>query len=326
MRNEGQNAGCISSTADFNIVCHRTEKGSSKWQSKGKRNSRHTSKNRKEVSRKYVDIDDESNAYLAGIENSDGFSQGAGQKVDGNIIGAPSASYNCTSQGRCKPVAEGQLDGFRDLSKHLRGTAEVKLLPDGSLTPQRSLPFRQSRFTVNSKYQMADLPGRDYCSDASLFDVKLEVKSSYRPQHVPLVSLVSKLNGKAFIGHPLTVEVLDDGRCDTLFSGIQCDSEDGDPYCVVRPNSVTRRIPSKKLSRYCKSSKMKKSGLLNKKIRRLSSLTGHRQSEELRKPMVDKVKGPVISCIPLKVVFSRINEAVSGQARPTHRALPTSNP
>lgn len=328
LRNESKNEpGCTSSAAGHNIVGHRAEKGSSKWQSKGKRNSRHTSKNIKQHSRKYVDTDHQSSAYLPGIGNSDGICRGADQNVDWNGRGAPNTSYDCTSQVKCKPVAEGQLDGFRELNKHIKGTtAEAKLLPDGSLTPQRLLPYRHSRFTVNSRYQMADFPGRNHCSDASLYDVKLEVKSSYRPQHVPLVSLVSKLNGKAFIGHPLTVEVLDEGHCDKMLSGIECDLETSGVYCVAKPNLVVGRIHSKSSMRYSssKSSKMKKTGLLNKKIRKLSSLTGHRKSEEERKPVVDKLKGPVIACIPLKVVFSRINEALSGQARSTHRALPTS--
>ncbi|KAI4355540.1 hypothetical protein L6164_004301 [Bauhinia variegata] len=326
LRIEGQNeSGPTSSGAVHNNIGHRAEKGTSKWQLKGKRNSRHLSKNRKQVSRKYADMDD---TYLAGTENTDGFSQGAGQKVDWNITGAPADSHNCNSQAKCKAVAEVPVDGFRDLSKYMRGAAnEVKLLPDGSLTPQRSLPYRQSRFTVNSRYQMVDFPGRNYHSDASLYDVKLEVKASYRPQHVPLVSLMSKLNGKAIVGHPLTIEVLNDGYCDEALCNTGCDLGAG----AVKPNSATGRTPSKNSglqSRFSpnKSSRMKKSGLLNKKIRKLSSLTGQRQSEEERKPVVDEPKGPVIACIPLKVVFSRINEAVNGLARPAHRALPTANP
>ncbi|XP_014516545.1 uncharacterized protein At1g51745 [Vigna radiata var. radiata] len=329
LRDEGKNEpGCTSSAAGHNIVGHRQDKGSSKWQSKGKRNSRHTSKNIKHISRKYVDTDHQSSASLPGIGNSDGTSyQGAGSKVDWNGMDALHTSYNCNSQVKSKPVAEGQLEGFRDLNKHIKATTtEAKLLPDGSLTPQRLLPYRHSRFTVNSRYQMADFPGRNYCSDASLYDVKLEVKSSYRPQHVPLVSLVSKLNGKAFIGHPLAVEVLEEGHCDKMLSGSGCDMEASDVFCMAKPNLVTGRIHSKNSTRFSpKSSKMKKTGLMNKKIRKLSSLTGHKQSEEERKPVVDKLKGPVIACIPLKVVFSRINEAVSGQARSTHRALPTSS-
>ncbi|MED6159482.1 hypothetical protein PIB30_042680 [Stylosanthes scabra] len=338
VRNEGQNEpGCTSSAAGHTMISHRTEKGSSKWQSKGKRNSRHMNKNRKQVSRKYVDVDHKSGAYLAGLEKSDGSSQVAGQKVDWNSAGAPNAPNNCNSEAKCKTAAESQLDGFWDLNKHIRGTtAEAKILPDGSLTPQRSLPYRHSRFAVNSRYPTADFPGRTYSSDASLYDVKIEVKSSYRPQHVPLVSLVSKLNGKAFIGHPLTVEVLDDGYCDEAVNGIRCDAEVGNDYSVPKPSSMpvktTVRASSKNSRSKSKkrSSKMKKkSRLLNKKIRTLSSLTGQRQSEVGRKPMLDKLKGPVIACIPLQVVFSRINEAVSGQVRSTHRAaLPTtvSNP
>ncbi|KAL2332300.1 hypothetical protein Fmac_019881 [Flemingia macrophylla] len=320
LRNDSQNIGYRSSAAGHNSVDQSTEKDSSEWQSKGKRNSRHLSKNRKEISRKPMDMDDESSAYLARIEKSDGLSQGAEQKVDQNIIGAP-------SQGRCKPVAEGQLEEFQDLSKHIRGATEVKVLSDGSVTPQRSLPYRQSRFTINSRYQMVDFPGRSYCSNGSLHDVKLEVKSSYRPQHVPLVSLVSKLYGKAFIGHPLTVEVLDDGYCDSVLSSTGLDMEGGDT-CVLKQNSVTGRKRTKKLSHFSrsKSSKKKKSGLLNKKIRKLSSLTGHRQSEDKRKSVINKLKGPIIACIPLKVVFSRISEAVSGQARPTNLPSTASNP
>ncbi|KAI4329175.1 hypothetical protein L6164_021467 [Bauhinia variegata] len=325
-RIESQNESSPTSLAAVhNNIGHRAEKGTSKWQLKGKRNSRHLSKIRKHVSRKYADMEDEP----TGIENTDGFSKGAGQKFDWS---APADSYNCNSQAKCKAVTEVTADGFRDLSKHMRGTAnEVKLLPDGSLTPQRSLPYRQSRFTVNSRYQMVDFPGRNYYTDASLYDVKLEVKASYRPQHVPLVSLMSKLNGKAIVGHPLTVEALNDGYCDEVLSNTGCDLEAGDIYGAVKPNSATRRTPSRNSglqSRFSpnKSSRMKKSGLLNKKIRKLSSLTGQRQSEEERKSVVDKPKGPVIACIPLKLVFSRINEAVNGLARPASRALPTTNP
>lgn len=322
LRNGSKNeAGCTSSAVGHDIVGDGAEKDSSKWQSKGKRNLRHKSKNGKQVSRKYIGMDGESDAYLTGTRNSDGLCEGVGQKqkVDWNGTGVSNASNNCTSQINCKTVAEGQVEGFRDLSKHIEGTTAEP--------PQRSLPYRQSRFAVNSRYETADFPGRNCSSDGTLYDVKLEVKSSYRPQHVPLVSLASKLSGKAFIGHPLTVEVLEDGHCDKMLSGLRRDVEVDDIDCVVKPKPVTTRRP-KRSSHFSrrKSSKSKKSGLLNKKIRKLSSLTGHRQSEEKRKPVVDKLKGPVIACIPLTIVFSRINEALSGQARSTHRAVSTTNP
>ncbi|XP_059456753.1 uncharacterized protein At1g51745-like [Corylus avellana] len=337
LRNEGLNESVSTSSAALHVnnINQRIEKGTSKWQLKGKRNSRHLSKNRKQDSRKYVDMDDESNAYLAGIEHL----EGSDQKVDCTGIGGRHTSFNCTLRSKCKPVAEAPVDGLRDWSKrlsqrdsHMRvPTVEAKLSPNGSLRPQRSLPYRQSRFTVHSRYQIPDFPVRNISTNASLYDVKLEVKASYRPQHVPLVSLMSKLNGKAIVGHPLTVEVLDDGHCDDLLSSMECNLEVGEMHNAVKPNSVTGRVPTKHLALQArlsptKSQKMKKSGSLSKKIRKLSSLTGHKRSEEERKPVVDKPKGPVIACIPLNVVFSRINEAVNGLGRPTHRVLTSSNP
>lgn len=322
LRNEGINEpGSTSSASGHANIGQRLEKGTSKWQSKGKRNSRQISKDRKQDSRKYADVDDEYNTFSAGIEYSDGFSQGSDQKADdcsgnGGFLG----SYNCALQVKSKPVAEDQANGFQD---RMRGpTVEMKLLHDSSSTPQRLLPYRQSRFTANSRYQMSEFSLRSYCSDASLYDVKLEVRANYRPQHVPLVSLMSKLNGKAIVGHPLTVEALDEGRCNILLSRIGYDLEGG-KMAYRKPNSVNGRIPTKHLALQprrspSKSPKTKKSGLLPKKIRKLSSLTGHRQSE-CRRPAVEKPKGPVIACVPLKLVFSRINEAVNGSARQTHR-------
>ncbi|XP_028778981.1 uncharacterized protein At1g51745 isoform X2 [Neltuma alba] len=329
LQEDGQHESDPTSPNAHNTIGHRVEKSSSKWQSKRKRNSRHRSKHRKQGSRKFVDMDNEPTAYLGGLEKPDGFSRVAGSKAELNVSSVPAASYNCASQAKCKPVAESHVDAFHDMSKHTRGiTTGAKLIPDGSLMTQRSLPYRQSRFTVNSRYQTVDFPGRNYFSDASLYEVKIEVKASYRPQHVPLVSLMSKLNGKAIVGHPLTVETFGDGQCDELLYGIRCVSGVGDIYCAAKPNTVTGIIHPKNSPRFSpgKSSRSKKSGLLSKKIRKLSSLTGHRQSDEDRKPLVDKPRGPVIACIPLKVVFSRINEAVNGQARSTHRVLPTSNP
>uniref|UniRef100_A0A5B6YNJ0 PWWP domain-containing protein n=1 Tax=Davidia involucrata TaxID=16924 RepID=A0A5B6YNJ0_DAVIN len=337
-----------SGAADFNIS-QRIEKGTSKWQLKGKRNSRHTTKNRKQDSRKSVDVDDESNTYLAGIDPQDVFSPGSAREIDCNPIGGSLISGSCTYRAKSRAVTETQVDEFRGWSRHMshkephkRGaTTEVKLLPDCSPIPLRSLPYRQSRFTVNPKYQIPDFSVRNYDTDSCLYDVNLEVKTSYRPQHVPYISLMSKLNGQPIIGHPLTIEVLDDGSCDLLMSGPECyltssscelddDMEDNisalegvDMDYEVKPNSGGGRIPTKHLMLQprvspSKSPKSRKNGLLSKKIRKLSSLTGsHKQREEEKKPVVEKLKGPAIACVPLKVVFSRINAALNSSMRPT---------
>ncbi|KAK8947802.1 hypothetical protein KSP40_PGU004526 [Platanthera guangdongensis] len=40
-----------------------------------------------------------------------------------------------------------------------------------------------------------------------LVDIDLKVEATYQGEHVPLVSLMSRLNGKAIIGHPIQVEL-----------------------------------------------------------------------------------------------------------------------
>lgn len=295
-RNERLKESGSTSYAAVHDIGQSIEKGSSKWQLKGKRNSRQTSKDRKHDSRKYMNVDDLSNANLAGIEHSDVLCHVSNQKRNCNGLSA-SAAYNCTLQGKSKQVSE---------------------LSDGPT--QRSLPYRQSRFMVPARYQTSDSTARNICSDSSLYDVKLEVKANYRPQHVPLVSLMSKLNGKAIIGHPLTVEALDDGYSDSLYGSMECDLGGSKHSYAVQQNAEIGRIPTKHFGSPKKSPKTKKSGLLQKKTRKLSSLTGHKQSEE-RKLRVEKSKGPVVACIPLKLVFSRINEAVNGLVRPTHHVL-----
>ncbi|KAL4353954.1 hypothetical protein GQ457_06G014120 [Hibiscus cannabinus] len=49
-----------------------------------------------------------------------------------------------------------------------------------------------------------------------LVDVDLEVQASYQKQPVPIVSLISKLDGKAIIGHPIQIEALEDSSTETL--------------------------------------------------------------------------------------------------------------
>ncbi|XAR49961.1 hypothetical protein NMG60_11004151 [Bertholletia excelsa] len=292
-------SGSTSSGAtDIDSISQRMENGSSKWQSKGKRNSRHTNRNRRLDSRKLVNIDDESNPYLAGSV----------EKVEPRTIIE-------SRIGEC-PAWNGS---------------------------KRSLPLRQSRFMLNPKYQTSDFPIRNCDIDSSLYEVNLEVKASYRPQkHVPYVSLMSKLTGQPITGHPLTVGVLDGGSTDLLVGGLECHLtsssceeenmsafEGIDTDCKnTEPLSLGGgRISIKHLKKHCifpsKSPKTRKNGLLTKKIRKLSSLTG---SCYEKKTLVEKIKSPAIACVPLKVVFSRINASLNGWGRPVNRVMTQGNP
>ncbi|XVE90493.1 hypothetical protein DITRI_Ditri20bG0082100 [Diplodiscus trichospermus] len=49
-----------------------------------------------------------------------------------------------------------------------------------------------------------------------LLDVDLKVQASYQKGAVPIVSLISKLDGKAIIGHPIQIEALEDSSTETL--------------------------------------------------------------------------------------------------------------
>lgn len=49
-----------------------------------------------------------------------------------------------------------------------------------------------------------------------LIDVDLKVQVSYQKERVPIVSLMSKYNGQAIIGHPVQIEVIPDGLSENL--------------------------------------------------------------------------------------------------------------
>lgn len=296
-------------------INQKIERGTSRWQLKGKRKSRHLSNYRKQDSRNSLDVDDASDACLAG-------------KVDGNSVSRSPSANDCDLLAKSKQFAESQVDGLCEWNKRIsyrkshasEPKTEVKQLLDDSLVPQKLLPYRQSRFTVRSRYQMPEFSVRNYGTNSLLYDVELEVQASYRPQHVPLVSLMSKLNGKAIVGHPLTVEIVEDGHCDSLLSRVNVDPE-GDKNRYAVKHTATARTQAKQSPSLSKSPKTKRSGHLCKKIRRLSTLTGHNRHQNQPKQMIQKSNVHVITCIPLKVVFSRINEAVSGLSRPSHHAL-----
>lgn len=248
---EIQESGSISSgAAGINNISHRIDnKGTSKWQHKGKRNSRNKSKKMPT----FLDTNHVDNDADVGPLRTD----------------------------TMEHVIEGQ-------------TVEV-------IAPQRLLPYRQSRFMVNPKYQSSDLAYRKH-DIGSLYEVNIEVKTGHRTHHVPYISLMSKLTGQPITGHPIVVEVLENGGSDLSLNGSECHSSscelDGDVgwLQVQEPRESPGKSPKKP----------KRNGILsNKKIRKLSSLTGSKRPNE-----TGKFKKPGVACVPLKVVFGRINAAL----------------
>ncbi|PIA64465.1 hypothetical protein AQUCO_00100148v1 [Aquilegia coerulea] len=306
----------------------------SKWQLKGKRNSRALSHR----TSKYLD-------------HRDGLSQGFDRKAENDTL---DESVALDSSVHWSNYMDSSNYGRRDLTSHEMRKKELYPKDEfvSPVIPHRSLPYRQSRFTPHSKYQDAYVPGTNVFDDSSLYDVYLEARESHRGRHVPLISLMSKLTGKAIIGRPVPVEVCDDGYCDVLLNSIDSlASSSGEIYEVPEnmsdhspdvwgrygkpvdsPRAETGYVRSpithmniKSSASLKKSPKGKKCGLLSKKTRKLSSFVAPDRREHDRNPVVEKLGGPVIACVPLNIVFSRINEALNGSARAAHRKLTLGN-
>ncbi|XP_010918108.1 uncharacterized protein At1g51745 [Elaeis guineensis] len=206
-----------------------------------------------------------------------------------------------------------------------------------------------------------------------LFDVDLKVKASYQGERVPLVSLMSRLNGKAIVGHPVQIEMLEDGSTDPLVSrNVFCVDEraapppvwrtarrtamqrvprsnpsvlDGEDANVLRYTDRESKAPLKKYSghfnqqdklakkslsqsRRPSSGKSQKKStrrviLSSQKTRPLSSI-GTESKLGVENRGAKTVRGssilgglikpeetvPLVTCVPVKVAFSRIREAV----------------
>ncbi|KAG1355417.1 hypothetical protein COCNU_07G015290 [Cocos nucifera] len=206
-----------------------------------------------------------------------------------------------------------------------------------------------------------------------LFDVDLKVKASYQGERVPLVSLMSRLNGKAIVGHPVQIEMLEDGSTDPLVSrNVFCvdDSTAPPPVWRTARRTAMQRVPRSNplvldgedanglryTDRESKPSLTKYSGHFNQqdnlakkslsqsrrpssgksqkkssrrvilssqKTRPLSSIgTESKLGGENRgaKPVrISSILGglikpeetvPLVTCVPVRVAFSRIREAV----------------
>ncbi|XP_031502312.1 uncharacterized protein At1g51745-like isoform X1 [Nymphaea colorata] len=200
--------------------------------------------------------------------------------------------------------------------------------------------------------------GQDGTFESMLVNVDLKVQASYQGEHVPLVSLMSRLNGKAIIGHPVQVEILEDGSSELLLadSGFRDDSSEKNESTPVPPvwrtarRTAMQRVPrsqpcaqeneesliqcspvecqppvkklnsgstshksgSRKSSKHASRSKrlskklLKKASLSNKKTRTLSSFSSEQKAGKNGK--LDESVGRVTT-IPVKAVFDRLKDS-----------------
>lgn len=234
-------------------------------------------------------------------------------------------------------VSKWQMKGkrnIRNLSKRCVDSTEGK----------RSFPLDENRryFSGPTAEGFLNRGGRN--NRTVLFDVDLKVQARYQKEHVPIVSLMSRLNGKAIVGHPIQIETLPDGGSDFLFSSRndfgynEGDNNKALPsvwrtarrtanYRVPRARqSVQRRTlpPPQRKPQPPLPKRVSFSSTSNQKTRTLSSLVIEQKqklSHHQKLPNVDEDRkngviikpdcGPTtVACIPVKLVFSRLYEAV----------------
>jgi hypothetical protein len=156
-----------------------------------------------------------------------------------------------------------------------------------------------------------------------LMDVDLKVQSNYQREHVPMISLMSKLNGKAIIGHPIQVETLDNGFTDAFWPVPEIEEDEDTTLPSVwktARRTANCRVPRPQGSRstrvdrkYNRKPAKKMSVSSNPKIRALSSI-GNKSFNQVDGLIKQESVGPtVVACIPVKLVFSRLHEALVGR-------------
>ena len=375
------------------------ELGVSQWHMKGKRNQRSA------VKRPIGKADEN-----LSLDNSDTFMKGSmANEVDSKMEHHGASSHQLFGQSFFEnQELDCDFDGSDLVDKAASCSELGKFYGNdhpSSSKPTRdngqSYPFNDSEIPcktslLNKKGDQITTLGGKVCWDGSslyqrnygshlgsisplLFDVELKVQANYQGERVPLVSLMSRLNGKAIVGHPILVDKLKEGSADSLVLGSDLVLEqstaaapawptgrrtamprvprssssratlDGDgggglwemkapfdrfPVPISR-NNANKNISSAERPFSQKSQKKpsdtKKGSSPSQKIRALSSISigkkhrreggqgkAHRRSDILGGLLKSDGAIPLVTCVPAKVVFSRIMEAV-GRPSLAHR-------
>nr|CAB3460538.1 unnamed protein product [Digitaria exilis] len=198
--------------------------------------------------------------------------------------------------------------------------------------PLQVLPPQKKSFDLERCHAVK--PIKTLHLNSTLYDVKLSVLgSSNKGRRVPLVSLMSTWNRKPVVGYPVSVEILDDVFGLPLSSrdephpatnneggiipkrdktqGLQRVVPSSPQVCRAKPKSRSRKPLEKDIDKLWQPHTKKPAASSSRKMRRISSFALGQRDGDNRKSAVGKVSGATIACIPLRVVFSRINEALT---------------
>ncbi|XP_059667377.1 uncharacterized protein At1g51745 isoform X2 [Cornus florida] len=191
-------------TGDMSDLCPHdpvsASAGVSKWQLKGKRNNRSFTK-------RSVDIKGPER-FIYGMTLDEEGSNGCDEvdAVEKNIStrmgGFDNKGYSVISKSTSRRV-----DRF---NRNIIGWEDLAWNDQPAYTG-----FRED-FGLDSGFV-----GRNHFGGRTksiLVDVDLKVQSGYQRERVPMISLMSKFNGQAIVGHPIQIEALDNGSSEILLS------------------------------------------------------------------------------------------------------------
>ncbi|KAJ1264392.1 hypothetical protein BS78_09G259800 [Paspalum vaginatum] len=228
------------------------------------------------------------------------------------------------SKSRCDPEESSESMSSRSICESGSVSSLVFELPLQVLPPEKK--------ALDLGRCCAVKPIKTMHLNSPLCDVELSVLgSSNTGRRVPLVSLMSRCNRRPVVGYPVSVEVCDDVFVHPLSSiddqhpamsgvdgiprrdeteNLQCLVPSPPQVCRAKPKSLSRKAFEKEVDKLWQPH-TKKPASGSRKMRRLSSFASGQRDGNGRKTAVGKVSGSAIACIPLRVVFSRINEALS---------------
>ncbi|KAJ9539560.1 LOW QUALITY PROTEIN: hypothetical protein OSB04_026066 [Centaurea solstitialis] len=288
----------------------------SKWQLKGKRNSRSLTKRYQNVSERKVSM---SSSHWVSFKGEDMYGGDGGDSFEKNfrnqVIGHRRRDLDCGHD----------ILNWEELTRN----------------DQKGY-WEQSGEYHDPVYVSRQFGGR---MKSMLIDVDVEVQSE---RHVPMISLMSKLNEKAIVGHPIPIETLEDGSSDMILSAadelLEAESLGYDttlqPWRTAR-RTAKCRVPrlstleeeeerhdyvdeedgkasahKGKPAKLLKKPQRRSSSSCSQKIRTLSSIGGSQQQQQVMDSKVEGEGGVMkpeslptaVACIPVKLVFSRLHE------------------
>lgn len=152
-----------------------------------------------------------------------------------------------------------------------------------------------------------------------LMDVDLEVQGAgYKRESVGFTSLISKVNGNAIVGHPIQIELLEDGSTEDLLP-----KEDGFGYELIGFDRTVTLRPAWKTSRRTACSRVPRP--------RLSAFDGDDYLEEELSHSDPDIGAPgrsFLGCIKKATPMRKSSQSIPNSPRRNSRKLPkkASNP